>query len=113
MTTQPRRRWFRFAFSLRTLLVLFTLIAALTAWLANERRQSQHERQIAEWLRQQGFDRIEFGGPNDSLELRSQGEPQGLWRDLIRRVRGERILLLGGVSNIKDVSPLAEQACKH
>jgi hypothetical protein len=33
MTSQPRRRWFRFAFGLRTLFVAVTLAAITTGWL--------------------------------------------------------------------------------
>ena len=76
----PRRRWFRFR--LRTLLIVVAVVAIPLAWIAKERRQSQHEQQIAAQLREQGFTFLACGGPYDSALLYDQRKPQGWWRDL-------------------------------
>ena len=69
---KPRRRWFRF--SLRSLLILITLVAIATGWIARERMQSAHEHRVAERLQQQGW-YVEFAGPlgDDPADKTSQG----------------------------------------
>lgn len=47
-SSPPRRRWFRFR--LRTLLIVLAVTAVPLAWVANERRQSWYEAQIAEYV---------------------------------------------------------------
>jgi hypothetical protein len=47
-TATPRRRWF--TFSLRTLLVLVTLAACITCWLAYHLTWMNQRRQAIEWL---------------------------------------------------------------
>ena len=54
MTTQPRRRWFRLAFGLRTLFVVVTLVAVPLGWLAysmNWIRQRSHFNAIIRYER--------------------------------------------------------------
>lgn len=106
MDEKPRR-WFRFAFSLRTLLVLVTVLGIAIAWITSQQRQSLHEMQVAEELRQQGLDSVTIGGPNDSWELLSLGKPQGTLRDWSRWIRGQRILWING-KLIDSLKPLAE-----
>ena len=102
-TPQTRPRWFQF--SLRALLVLIAVVAVLLAWIVSERRQSQHEQQIAEQLAKQGA-KLTLGGPYD--ELSQNRQPQGWFRRLARQVLGERILLAQITQqDFKDLSPLA------
>ena len=82
-----KRRWFRFR--LRTSFGLVTVVALLMGWVANERHQSHHERQVAKQLEKQGAS-FTFGGPYDSFGLWEK--QQGWWRTLARQVLGERIL---------------------
>jgi hypothetical protein len=87
--TPLRRRWFRFR--LRTLIIVVAAVAVPLAWVAKERRQSWHEQQLAEQLRQQGFELVLLGGPYDSWQFASQDQSQGWWRELAREILGERI----------------------
>ena len=108
MTIPSRHRWYRFAFRLRTLIVLFTLIAVLTAWIANERRQSRTERAISEQLRKEGFGAVDFAGPYDSLETIYSRKRQGWWRDFARQILGERVVEIRMAStNVDDLAPVA------
>ncbi|QEG35921.1 hypothetical protein Pr1d_32290 [Bythopirellula goksoeyrii] len=52
-TTPTRRRWFRF--SVRSLLVVTTLVACALGWIAKERSQSNFEHQIGKKLEVQRF----------------------------------------------------------
>jgi len=106
-TLTSSRRWFRFR--LRTLLIIFVIFAAPLAWIAKERRQSEHENLIAEELQAAGFETIGLHGPYTSLELLFQGKPQGWWRELGHQLLGDRILLIsGGTVDIRDITVLAE-----
>ena len=87
--TLSRRRWFRF--SVRSLLVFTTLVACFLGWIAKERSQAWSERQIGKKLQEQGCS-LKFLGRFDSLELSDKRKPQGWWRDLARKVLGERIV---------------------
>ncbi len=64
MTATPKRRWFRF--SMRSLLILVVVLAVPIAWVANERKQSADEMQIAAKLQEQGM-AITFAGPYDDF----------------------------------------------
>ncbi len=106
--TQPtgaRRSWLRI--SLRTCLILTTLIACVLGWIACERHQSGFERQIGKKLQEQHF-YPKFLGPYDSRIAHNRNEPQGLWRDLARVALGERILSIRvGDADVKSLSLLA------
>jgi hypothetical protein len=113
--TPSRRRWFRFR--MRSLLAFTTLAACILGWVAIERRQSTFERQIGnELMQRQSGCSIIFLGPYHSLVLDHKNEPQGWWRDLARKVFGERISivyflrdqdslkLLAGLVNLKSLT---------
>jgi hypothetical protein len=87
----PHRRWFQFR--LRTLLILVAVVALPLAWIAKERRRSHFELKIVEPLLKSGRGEIRLGGPYDTVDL--PPDAQGRWRDLARRVLGERINLAG------------------
>jgi Leucine-rich repeat (LRR) protein len=93
------RRWLRFR--LWTLLIVVAVIAIPLAWIAKERRQAGHERQVASELQKLGY-QITFGGVNDSKELRDNGEPQGWRSDLIRRALGGRVLCVLSDDTVRD-----------
>jgi len=116
--TPTRRRLYRF--SVRSLLVLITLVACLLGWMAIEQRQSEFERQVGikfENLEQEQVRRnrrwrgsnIVYLGPYDSLELHKSKKPQGWWRDLARQILGERIFKIdsGSCVNQKNFILLA------
>ncbi|MBI2823670.1 MAG: hypothetical protein HYX69_03140 [Planctomycetia bacterium] len=84
-----RRRWFRY--SLRTLLALVLVVAIPLAWVAKERNQSRHELQTAKELESRGVTRIDFGGPYDPY---GKAQPHAWWRNVARRVLGERIFAI-------------------
>lgn len=96
-------RFARKLFTLRTLLLVVAVFAITLAWIAKERRQSQYELQFAEQLREQGFTNVELAGPYDSFDLRTSSQPQGWWRDMTRRILGERIVSSGNAPHdLKD-----------
>ncbi|HEY2839975.1 MAG TPA: hypothetical protein VGJ26_12545 [Pirellulales bacterium] len=104
MSTPPRRRWFRF--SLRTLLFIVIVIAIPLAWIARERRQSSYEEQIADSFSNSGRAINEFGGAYDLWEL--QNQPQGWWKDLARRVMGDRLIQAGPPTfDFNDLTPIS------
>lgn len=51
MECTPRRRWFRFAFSLRTLFVIVTLAALLFGWVAYNYQIVSERKQLLQELR--------------------------------------------------------------
>jgi len=102
----PRRNWL--SYRLRTLLILITVVAVLLAWIGNARRQSKLELQIADELQRSDFTDVVVAGPYDSWEEVGFDGPQGWWRDLARRVLGERVLIVRiGKQDFDDASPLA------
>ncbi|MDZ4780497.1 MAG: hypothetical protein SGJ19_09620 [Planctomycetia bacterium] len=120
MATKPltRPRWLRY--SLRAFFAFVTLAAIFFAWVAKERRQSAYERQVADRLQAGGVFLTALGGPYDSLDQMKLGKPQGWWRDLARRILGERVLIvfqdyqkaqkdidltpLAGLENVREMS---------
>ena len=90
MPSNSPRRWLRFR--LRTLLIAVAVVAVPLAWIAKERRQSRYEMQNVEQLRKQGFQVLKIGGQYDLWELDANGRPLSWWRNLTRRVLGERVL---------------------
>jgi Leucine-rich repeat (LRR) protein len=87
MSTSPVfRRWFRF--SLRTFLILTTLLSILTGWLINERKQAKLELGIADQITRMGGT-VEFRGKHDDLS--SSPDSQSAWRRLLRSVEGPRV----------------------
>jgi hypothetical protein len=98
----------RFRFSLRTMLALVIVVAIPLAWIAKERQRSASEQQLAERLRAEGFREVTLGGAYDSFELNFSRQPQGRWRNLARRVLGERIVTISGPPrDYADLSSLA------
>ena len=106
MTTPPRRRWFRFAFSLRTLFVCLTLLALVAAWVAHERRESQRQLQTVADLGYSAM-QAEYGGRFDASPLADNAQP--MWRQLLRSILGVRVLKFQlNATRLQDLSPLAE-----
>jgi hypothetical protein len=100
-----RRRWFRF--SLRTLLIFVIVVAIPLAWIAKERRQSQHELRLAEELDKRNAVSVTLGGPFDEWGHRKKNTPQAWWRDLARRVLGARVVGVSCSARVlEDLSPL-------
>ena len=60
--------------------MLTALVACVFGWVAKERSQSKFERQLGKELQAQGC-KVTFLGPYDSVDLNSQGKPQGWRRD--------------------------------
>src|SRR5262245_54157413 len=81
------RRWA--AYSLRTLITLVTVVAIGSAWLANERRQSQREMEIADALTNQGA-HVMLGGPFDDFDR--SPDDQVWWRRTIGQIAGPRAI---------------------
>ena len=114
-TFRPRRRWF--SFSLRSLFVLVTLAAIPVGWVAYERRQSQHEMQIAEELKGIGAGVVvDVGGLFDLPDPTNPMQPaktSSWWREALSALCGPRIRTLD-VSTYRlfsDLSPLAKLKC--
>jgi hypothetical protein len=109
MTPAPKRRWF--AYSLRTLFVVVTVVSICVAWVAYERRQSRHEFQIVEQLQaRNGTVHIEVAGLFDAAE--PYGKPnrkRSWWRWALSGLCGPRVrsLQLAGNPLFDDLSPLA------
>jgi hypothetical protein len=104
-----RRRWF--SYSLRSLFVLVTVLAAGLAWVASERRQSQREAQIADELRALGAT-VEFAGlfdiPKDAKPTNSP-EEQSWWRTALGELLGRRVVSVRDYrGELTDLSPLAD-----
>ncbi len=87
----PRHRWLRFG--LRTMLLLLTLFAVAMAWIAKEQRQSAYERRVAERLLRQGFRSVALGGRFDVFGPQSPNQPQVWWRNAVRPLLGDRIIM--------------------
>lgn len=90
-------------------MIFITVVAVLLAWIGNARRQSKLELQVAEELQRSDFVSVVIAGPYDSWEEVGFDGPQGWWRDLARRVLGERVLIVRiGKHDFNDASPLAK-----
>src|SRR4051794_36700558 len=99
-----RHRWLRFR--LRAMLIVVALLAIPLAWVANERRTSSREQEVARQLRDLGI-RVELGGVFDSWEI-GLGDEQSWWRLQARRILGQRIVSIRGFpSDFTDLAPLA------
>jgi hypothetical protein len=85
----PRRRWPRF--SLRSLLVFTALIAALLAWVGNERQASCREQQIALRIAAHGGS-VTYATPYSVW--RGIGIEQPWWRTYFSSEFGARIALV-------------------
>lgn len=46
----PKRRWLRFAFSLRTLFVVFTVLGLVIGWLSTEVKTVRRRQETKDWL---------------------------------------------------------------
>jgi len=72
-------------------MIAIAVLALPLAWVAKEQRQSAHELQLAEQLDKLYGVAVELGGPFDLWDPRKRLEPQPWWRDLARKVLGERV----------------------
>ena len=66
--TKPKRRWFRF--SLRTLLIVVTIIGIVLAWRAHELRLIRQRDKLITWIMYKGTDTYisscTFSGPEEA-----------------------------------------------
>ena len=70
--TTPRRRWFRFAFSLRTLFVVVTVFGVWLGWqrhIVQERKAIIAELERKGWLFEQGGTQLEEAAPYLQLPI--------------------------------------------
>jgi tetratricopeptide (TPR) repeat protein len=102
MSEAPSTRRRVFSFSLRSLFVLVTLAAIGLGWVANERRQSRREMEIAERLEASGAT-VSFTGRFDPLYDQSWEGPSW-WRRTLSPMCGARIQ----VFNISDRPAIAD-----
>ena len=118
MPAPPRRRWFRLAFSLRTLLAFVALLAIGIALLAQQRRQSHRELQIVAALGNE-VEECKCAGLFDSqLPLRFGcfgivEQQQPWWRQRLGDVLGPRVrelsfvrLQSGGLTTVAGLTSL-------
>ena len=68
--TTPRRRWFRFAFSLRTLFVVVTIFGVWLGWLVWQMQIVRDRRLVMAYLDEIRIDKTppSAGGPMEALE---------------------------------------------
>jgi Leucine-rich repeat (LRR) protein len=90
------------------MLLVVAVIAVPLAWIAKERRQSQHEQQLADELRKHGFDEIWLGSRYNLWDY-DQNKPQSKWRQLAGQVLGERVMgVFGNKSDLDDLTAVTE-----
>lgn len=101
-----RRGWF--SFRLRTLLIVFGIIAAPLGLIVNERHQSNYELRLANDLRLLGVREIAIDIPYGAVEPQQQSKSRNWWRRLEAATLGERIYCIWGQgSDCTDLSKFA------
>ena len=101
MTSRTRRRWFSFAFSLRSLFACITVLAVGTAWVA-QRIESRRQLRVAATLK----GRIELTGMFDDGGLSAR--EQSWWRELLGEAFGPRVRTIVSVDPPVDGLPAVE-----
>ena len=105
----------RFRFSIRTLLILTTVLACILGWIGKEWRQSRYERQVGDEILKNESAYVRFLGIFDSWEQHYEswsqsGRPanQAWWRDLARWTLGERIFTIHLGDERVNLQPLSD-----
>jgi hypothetical protein len=98
-TAKPRRRWFRF--SLRTLLILVTVLSLPLGWVGWRLGEVRRERATITWVE-------EMGGKVD-FPSRINPDERSWWEKSTDKWFGERVWLVTLYeTQVTDLSPLAE-----
>jgi hypothetical protein len=99
-SAQPRRRWFRF--SLRTLLIVITVLSLPLGWIGWRLQQVRRERATVVWVQKMGG-QVKFHAENDE---------RNWWEATIDKWCGGRawgVSLQG--TEVSDLSPLTKLKC--